>query len=270
MAVKAIIAGAAGRMGRIISQLIFQHPEIDVVAAVEAPESPYVGKDLGEVIGLPKTGIIIEDSLEKVIEKGDVIIDFTFHKASLNHARINARYGKAMVLGTTGFSKEELSEIHELAKKYFPLVQDYNMSMGVNLLTKLIEITARVLSEGYDIEIIEAHHRMKKDAPSGTALKLAHAIARVLERSEEHFRFCREGIIGERHPLEIGIQTIRGGDIVGEHTVMFAGMGERIELTHRASSRETFARGAIRAALWVIGKPPGVYNMLDVLGLKEL
>ncbi|MGC9141291.1 MAG: 4-hydroxy-tetrahydrodipicolinate reductase [Caldimicrobium sp.] len=270
MPVKAIIAGAAGRMGRTIAQLIFQHPEIDVVAAFEAPDNPYVGRDLGEIIGLPKTGIIIEDSLEKIIEKGEVIIDFTFHKASLNHARINAKYGKAMVLGTTGFSKEELSEIHNLAKNHFPLVQDYNMSMGVNLLTKLVEITARVLSEGYDIEIIEAHHRMKKDAPSGTALKLAQAIARVLGRVEENFRFCREGIIGERPSQEIGIQTIRGGDIVGEHTVMFAGIGERIELTHRASSRETFARGAIRAALWVVGKAPGVYTMLDVLGLKEL
>lgn len=270
MPVKAIIAGAAGRMGRTITQLIFQEKEIDVVAAFEAPDNPHVGRDLGEIAGLPKTGIIIEDSLEKVIDKGDVIIDFTFHKASLNHVRINAKYGKAMVLGTTGFSKEELSEIHELAKRHFPLVQDYNMSMGINLLTKLVEITARVLSEGYDVEIIEAHHRMKKDAPSGTALKLANAIARVLGRSEKNFRFCREGIIGERPATEIGIQTIRGGDIVGEHTVLFAGIGERLELTHRASSRETFAKGAIRAALWVVGKAPGVYTMLDVLGLKEL
>ncbi|PMP97488.1 MAG: 4-hydroxy-tetrahydrodipicolinate reductase, partial [Thermodesulfobacterium geofontis] len=171
---------------------------------------------------------------------------------------------------TTGFSKEELAEVHELAKKYFPLVQDYNMSMGVNLLVKLVEITAKVLSEGYDIEIIEAHHRMKKDAPSGTALKLANAIAQVLGRSDKDFRFCREGIIGERPINEIGIQTIRGGDIVGEHTVLFAGIGERLELTHKASSRETFARGAIKAALWVVGKAPGVYNMHDVLGLKTL
>jgi 4-hydroxy-tetrahydrodipicolinate reductase len=144
------------------------------------------------------------------------------------------------------------------------------MSTGVNLLVKLCEITARVLSQGYDIEIIEAHHRMKKDAPSGTALKLAQAIAKVLGRTDKDFRFCREGIIGERSESEIGIQTIRGGDIVGEHTVLFAGIGERIELTHRASSRETFARGAIRAIKWVYGKEPGVYNMLDVLGLKDL
>lgn len=270
MPVRAIVAGVAGKMGRTITQLIFQNPEIDVVAGFEAPESPFVGKDLGEVVGLPKTGIIVENSLEKVIEKGDVLIDFTFHKASLQHARINAKYGKAMVLGTTGFSKEELAEIYELAKKHFPLVQDYNMSMGVNLLTKLVEITAKVLGEGYDIEIIEAHHRMKKDAPSGTALKLAQAIAKALGRSEEDFRLCREGIIGERPSQEIGIQTIRGGDIVGEHTVLFAGIGERLELVHKASSRETFARGAIRAALWIVGKTPGVYNMLDVLGLKDL
>ena len=270
MAIKAIVAGAAGRMGKTIINLIFQNPQIDLVAAFEHPENPVVGRDVGEVVGLPETGIIIENSLEKVIEKGDVIIDFTFHKASLEHARINAKYGKAMVIGTTGFSKEELAEVHELAKKHFPLVQDYNMSMGINLLVKLVEITSKVLSEGYDIEIIEAHHRMKKDAPSGTALKLANAIAQVLGRSDENFRFCREGLIGERPAKEIGIQTIRGGDIVGEHTVLFAGIGERIELTHRASSRETFARGAIKAALWVVGKAPGVYNMQDVLGLKEL
>ncbi|RKX58281.1 MAG: 4-hydroxy-tetrahydrodipicolinate reductase, partial [Thermodesulfobacteriota bacterium] len=177
---------------------------------------------------------------------------------------------KAMVLGTTGFTKEELEEVHNLAKENFPLVQDYNMSLGVNLLCKLVEITARILSEGYDIEIIEAHHRMKKDAPSGTALKLANIIAKVLNRTEENFRFCREGMIGERPSQEIGIQTIRAGDIVGEHTVLFAGIGERIELTHKASSRETFARGALKAVLWVVGKEPGVYNMWDVLGLKNL
>ncbi len=270
MAIKAIVAGAAGRMGRTITNLIFQHPEIDLVGAFEHPEHPAVGKDVGEIIGIPKTGIIIENSLEKVIEKGDVLIDFTFHKASLEHARINAKYKKAMVLGTTGFTKEELEEVHNLAKENFPLVQDYNMSLGVNLLCKLVEITARILSEGYDIEIIEAHHRMKKDAPSGTALKLANIIAKVLNRTEENFRFCREGMIGERPSQEIGIQTIRAGDIVGEHTVLFAGIGERIELTHKASSRETFARGALKAVLWVVGKEPGVYNMWDVLGLKNL
>lgn len=270
MPLKVILAGAGGRMGRMIAQLILQNPELELSCAFEAPDSPFVGKDIGELVGGPSRGVVIEDSLEKVIEKGEVIIDFTFHKASLQHARINSKYKKPMVLGTTGFSKEELSEIHTLARDNFPLVQDYNMSMGVNLLTKLVELTAKVLSDGYDVEIIEAHHRMKKDAPSGTALKLAQAIAKVLNRSEDNFRYCREGIIGERPPLEIGIQTIRGGDIVGEHTVLFAGIGERLELTHRASSRETFARGAIKAALWVADKKPGVYSMLDVLGLRDI
>ncbi|NPA39111.1 MAG: 4-hydroxy-tetrahydrodipicolinate reductase [Thermodesulfobacteria bacterium] len=270
MAVKAIVAGAAGRMGSTIIRLIYQHPEIDLVGAFEHPEHPAVGKDVGEVVGLPKTGIIVENDLEKVAEKGDVIIDFTFHKASLENAKKNVKFKKAMVIGTTGFSSEELNELHQIAKENFPLVQDYNMSTGINLLCKLVEITARVLSEGYDIEIIEAHHRMKKDAPSGTALKLANVIAKVLGRGEEDFKFCRHGLIGERSDREIGIQTIRGGDIVGEHTVLFAGIGERIELTHRASSRETFARGALRAVLWVVGKEPGVYNMLDVLGLKNI
>ncbi len=270
MPVKAVVAGAAGRMGRTICKLIFEHPEIDLVGAFEHPESPAVGKDVGTLIGIPETGIKVVDDLGKVIENADVVIDFTFHKASLENARKNAKYGKAMVIGTTGFAEEELSEIHSLAKEHFPLVQDYNMSTGINLLCKLVEITARVLSEGYDVEIIEAHHRMKKDAPSGTAFKLARAAAKALGLSEEDFCFCRKGIIGERPAKQIGIQTIRGGDIVGEHTVLFAGIGERLELTHRASSRETFARGALRAALWVVGKAPGVYTMQDVLGLKEL
>ncbi|MBA2848161.1 4-hydroxy-tetrahydrodipicolinate reductase [Thermosulfuriphilus ammonigenes] len=266
--VKAIVAGAAGRMGGRIIHNIVQTEGIELVGAFEHPQSPAVGKDVGEVVGLPKMGIVVEDSLEKVIEAGEVIIDFTFHEASLNHARINSKYGKAMVIGTTGFSKEELEEIHRLAQESFPLVQAYNMSTGINLLYKLVELTAQVLSEGFDIEIVEAHHRLKKDAPSGTAIALANVIAKVKGWDDSRFRFCRQGLIGERPEEEIGIQTIRGGDIVGEHTVFFAGIGERIELTHRASSRDTFARGAVRAAKWVVGQPKGVYDMHDVLGLK--
>ncbi len=269
--VKAIVAGAAGRMGSTIIRNILKTEGIELAAAFEHPESPVVGRDVAEVLGLPeKTGVVVEDSLEKVVEKGDVIIDFTFHTASLEHARLNARYGKAMVIGTTGFTKEELAEVHELARKNFPLVQAYNMSLGINLLYKLVEIATRILGEDFDIEIVEAHHRMKKDAPSGTALALANVIARTLGWDDSTFRFCREGIIGERPRKEIGIQTIRAGEIVGEHTVLFAGPGERLELTHRAASRDTFARGAVRAALWVVGKAPGVYDMHDVLGLKEV
>ncbi|WP_022852927.1 4-hydroxy-tetrahydrodipicolinate reductase [Thermodesulfatator atlanticus] len=266
--VKAIVAGAAGRMGTRIIHNILEADDITLVGAFERPDSPAVGKDVGEIIGKPPLGVIIEDSLEKVIEKGDVIIDFTFHEASLANARTNASYGKAMIIGTTGFSKEELEEIHELARKHFPLVQAYNMSLGINLLYKLVEMATKVLGEDFDIEIVEAHHRMKKDAPSGTAIALANVIAKTLGWDESTFRFCREGIIGERPKKEIGIQTIRAGEIVGEHTIYFAGTGERIELTHRASSRDTFARGAVKAAIWVVGKAPGVYDMHDVLGLK--
>ncbi len=267
--IKAIVAGAAGRMGGRIIHNIVQTEGIELAGAFEHPESPAVGKDVGEVVGLPKMGIVIEDALEKVIEKGDVIIDFTFHEASLAHARVNARYGKAMVIGTTGFTKEELNEIHDLARQKFPLVQAYNMSLGINLLYKLVEVASRVLGDAFDIEIIEAHHRLKKDAPSGTAIALGNVIAKTLGWDESSFRFCREGIIGERPQKEIGIQTIRAGEIVGEHTVLFAGTGERLELTHRAASRDTFAQGAVKAALWVVDQAPGVYDMHDVLGLKE-
>ncbi len=266
--VKAVVAGATGRMGSRIIQNILKTEGIELAAAFERKDHPAVGKDVGQILGLPEMGIPIEDALEKVIEKGDVIIDFTFHEASLAHARINAKYGKAMVIGTTGFSKEELSEIHQLATQHFPLVQAYNMSLGINLLYKLVELATRVLGQGFDIEIIEAHHRLKKDAPSGTALALANVIAQTLGWDESSFRFCREGIIGQRPSQEIGIQTIRAGEIVGEHSVLFAGPGERLELTHRAASRDTFAQGAVKAALWVVGKAPGVYNMQDVLGLK--
>ncbi|RUM87427.1 MAG: 4-hydroxy-tetrahydrodipicolinate reductase [Thermodesulfatator sp.] len=267
--VRAIVAGAAGRMGSTITRHILGTEGIELAAAFERPGHPAVGKDVAEILGLAeKTGVVVEDALEKVIEKGEVIIDFTFHEASLAHARINARYGKAMVIGTTGFTKEELAEVHELARKHFPLVQAYNMSLGINLLYRLVELATRVLGEDFDVEIVEAHHRMKKDAPSGTALALAQVVARARGWDESTFRFCREGMIGERPRKEIGIQTLRAGEIVGEHTVLFAGPGERLELTHRAASRDTFARGAVRAALWVAHQAPGVYNMQDVLGLK--
>ncbi len=264
--VRAVVAGAAGRMGSTIIRNILNTEGIELAAAFEHPKNPAVGKDVAEVLGLSKPlGIVVEDSLEKVIEKGDVVIDFTYHEASYSHAKLNAKYKKAMVIGTTGFSKEQLEEIHSVARENFPLVQAYNMSLGVNLLYRLVEVATQVLGEDFDIEIIEAHHRMKKDAPSGTALALAQVIARVLGWGEDSFRFCREGIIGERPKKEIGIQTVRAGEIVGEHTVLFAGPGERIELVHRASSRDAFARGAVKAAKWVVGKAPGVYNMQDVL-----
>ena len=267
--VKAIVAGAAGRMGGRIINIIHETEGIELGGAFERPDCPHVGQDAGVVAGVGELGVQVEDSLEKVLDKGDVIIDFTFHEASLNHARVAAEAKKPMVIGTTGFTDDELREVHSLAQGNFPLVQAYNMSTGINLLYKLVELTAKVLGQGYDIEIIEAHHRMKKDAPSGTAIKLLDVASNAMGwKKDECARFCREGLIGERPQQEIGVQTIRGGDIVGEHTVLFAGIGERVELTHRASSRDTFAKGAVRAALWVVDKSPGVYDMHDVLGLR--
>ena len=182
--------------------------------------------------------------------------------------RIAAGKGKSMVIGTTGFSKEDLTEIGTLTKTV-PCVLASNMSLGVNLLLKVLQDIARVLGDDYDIEIVEAHHRLKKDAPSGTALKMAQVIADAVDRNlEEVAVYARKGIIGQRTKKEIGIQTIRAGDIVGEHTVIFGGLGERIEITHKASSRDTFARGALKAALWLAGKPSGLYDMQDVLGLR--
>jgi 4-hydroxy-tetrahydrodipicolinate reductase len=184
------------------------------------------------------------------------------------HLREASRRGKAMVIGTTGFTKEDMAEIESLTRN-IPCVLASNMSLGVNLLLRVLKDIAKVLGDDYDVEIIEAHHRLKKDAPSGTALRMAEAVAGALGRDlDEVAVYARKGMIGQRGKKEIGIQTIRAGDIVGEHTVIFGGLGERVEITHKASSRDTFARGALRAALWLGGKPAGLYDMQDVLGLK--
>jgi 4-hydroxy-tetrahydrodipicolinate reductase len=202
------------------------------------------------------------------VKAGDVLIDFTLPEASLDHIRECAEHGKPAVVGSTGFSKEQLAEIGKYAQK-IPCVVSPNMSIGVNLCFKILEEIAKTIGEDYDMEIVEAHHRMKKDAPSGTAMKMAQVIAHAVNRNLDQVGvYARKGMIGERSKKEIGIQTLRAGDIVGEHTVMFAGKGERIELTHRAHSRDTFAAGAVRAAKWVVGKKPGLYDMQDVLGLK--
>jgi 4-hydroxy-tetrahydrodipicolinate reductase len=230
--------------------------------------SPAVGQDAGAVAGLESLGVTVADSLDSVIDQGDVIIDFTISEASLKHSRIAASHKKPIVIGTTGLAREELDEIRQLAKD-FPCVLAPNMSVGINLLYKLVDTAAKVLGDDYDVEIVEAHHRMKKDAPSGTALQLGRVIAASLGRDfNEVGLFERHGFIGERSKKEIGIQTLRAGDIVGEHTVLFGGIGERIEIVHKASSRDTFAKGAVRAALWIVEQPAGFYDMQDVLGLK--
>ena len=267
---KVIIAGAAGRMGRRIGFMVNEHPDLQIAAGFERSDSPDLGKDMGALGGYGTTGILVADGLETVIDQGDVIIDFTFHAATMEIARKAAEKNRAMVIGTTGLTPENLQELSDLTKS-FPCVQAPNMAVGVNVLFKLAAKVAAILGNDYDMEIVEAHHRMKKDAPSGTAMKLGEVMAQAVGRDLDNVGvFARHGIIGERSDKEIGLQTIRAGDIVGEHTVYFAGAGERLELTHRAHSRDNFARGAALAAAWVVNQPNGLYTMFDVLGLQDL
>jgi 4-hydroxy-tetrahydrodipicolinate reductase len=266
--VRIAVAGAMGRMGSRITALSREYEGIELTGVFERKGHKDIGKDIGGLLGLGNLGLTLQDGIDKVIDAADVIIDFTHSGSTLEHLRVASLKGKSMVIGTTGFSKEELKEVEGLTQK-IPAVMAPNMSVGVNLLLKVLRDISIVLGDDYDIEIIEAHHRLKKDAPSGTAMKMAQVIASALNRDLDDVAvYTRKGMIGERTKREIGIQTIRAGDIVGEHTVLFGGMGERIEITHKASSRDTFARGALRAALWVHGKEPGLYDMQDVLGLK--
>ena len=266
--IKIAVAGAAGRMGSRITALSKEYPELKLTGAFERKGHGAIGKDIGTIVGIGETGIKLSDSLEDIIDNADVIIDFTTPGSTKENLKVASGKGKAMVIGTTGLSKDDMKEIEPFTKN-IPCVMASNMSTGVNLLLKVLQDVAKVLGDEYDIEIIEAHHRLKKDAPSGTALKMAQVIADAVNRNlDEVAVYARKGIIGERAKKEIGIQTVRAGDIVGEHTVLFGGLGERIEITHKASSRDTFARGALRAAQWIAGKPAGLYDMQDVLGLK--
>jgi 4-hydroxy-tetrahydrodipicolinate reductase len=266
--IKAIVAGAAGRMGGRIIHTLEATEGILLAAAFERPDHPSVGSDVGTLLGLGNKDIKVAADVSTVLEKGDVLIDFTHHEASVEHIRRAVAAKKPMVIGTTGFTSDEAKTLRELAQQ-IPCVQAPNMSMGVNLMFKVVEDMARILGDAFDVEIIETHHHHKKDAPSGTAIRLAQNVAAALGRDLEKVGvYERHGIIGERRPEEIGIQTIRGGDIVGEHSVLFAGVGERLELTHRAHSRDNFARGAVKAAMWVVKQPPGLYDMQHVLGLK--
>lgn len=268
--INVIVAGAAGRMGQRIGYMVSQHPELNYAAAFEAVGSPAIGRDPGEMGGWGSAGVTIEEGLEAVVNKGDVIIDFTFHKATMEFAKIAAAHKTAMVIGTTGLSTENLDELKTLSKN-FPCVQAPNMAVGVNVLFKLAAKAASILGDDYNMEIVELHHNKKKDAPSGTALKLAEMAASGVNRNLADVGvYERNGIIGERSVEEIGVQTVRGGDIVGEHTIYYCGPGERIEITHRAHSRDNFAQGAAKAAAWVATKEPGLYTMFDVLGLQDL
>ncbi len=267
--IKVIVAGAAGRMGSRIITLIQASDGIEVAGAVEQPSHITIGRDAGENLPTGRIGVNIEPDLQNCIEKGDVVIDFTSHDASIRHFEIAAQKGCAIVIGSTGFTTEEI-ERAEILAKHAPCVLSPNMSVGVNVMFKVLKVAAGILGDDYDVEIVEAHHNLKKDAPSGTAVKMAEVVAVTLGRDlKEVGVFSRKGLIGERKKTEIGIQTLRAGDIVGDHTVMFCGGGERLEFIHRAHSRDNFALGAIRAAKWIVGKENRLYDMQDVLGLRE-
>jgi 4-hydroxy-tetrahydrodipicolinate reductase len=266
--IKTIIAGAGGRMGGRIVQLINETQDMTVAGAFEKSDHPAVQKDLGEWLGIGNKGLPIASDLKEVIDQGEVIIDFTFHTASLEHLRLASARHKPIVIGSTGFTSEEMEEIKTLCRSV-PCLLAPNMSVGVNVMFKVVGDVAKALGEEFNIEILEVHHKMKKDAPSGTAMKLAQVLAQARSQDLEKVAvYERKGIVGERTPGEIGIQTFRAGDIIGEHTVLFGGMGERIEIIHRAHSRDTFVRGALRAARWIISQKNGLYDMPDVLGLK--
>ncbi len=265
---KIVVTGAAGRMGGRIINLATEAPELQVAGAVEMAGHPKMGQDAGYVAGCGDLGVMIGDSLEAALANADLLIDFTFPQVSLRNAAVCARLGKAMIVGSTGFTPDERKQLDGYAEKA-PIVFAPNMSVGVNVCFKLLKDLAKTLGDGFDVEIVELHHNKKKDSPSGTAVRMGEVVAEALGRDyNEVANYHREGMCGERSGEEIGMQTVRGGDIVGEHTVYFIGMGERIELTHRAMSRDMFARGAIRAAGWIKGKAPGIYDMQDVLDLK--
>lgn len=265
---KIAVSGSAGRMGKRILALSHEHPEVEIVGALEAVGHPALGKDAGETAGVGNIGIPIVSDVSAVLKDCDVLIEFSSPEASLAHVEYAASAGKGIVVGTTGFTEEQKRRLNQVGAATRCLVAP-NMSMGVNLLFKLVENAARVLGSEYDVEIVESHHRLKKDAPSGTAKKLAEIAAEALGRDlTKDGVYGRSGIIGERTREEIGVMALRGGDIVGEHTVMFVTNGERIELIHRAHSRDALAKGALQAALWLVSQPNGLYDMQDVLGLK--
>ncbi len=264
-----VITGVTGRMGSTLVRVVTDTPGLKVVAGTERPGSSARGQDVGAAA---KLGVALQaqvhEELAAALAGAAVVIDFTSPEASCAHAKVCAERGVAMVIGSTGFTPEAKEKVREAAAR-IPIVLAPNTSVGVNLVIRMAGELARWLGESYDVEIVEAHHRMKKDAPSGTALRLAEEVAAATGRTREHFRLAREGQVGERPRGEIGVQTLRGGDVVGEHTVFFFGDGERVELTHRATSRDQFARGAVRAARWVVQQSPGLYDMMDVLGLKD-
>lgn len=263
--IRVVVCGACGKMGRMIIQGVAQQEDMPVVGAIEFAEHPQLGQDAGDLAGVGTIDVPVTADLPAALEAADVVIEFTTPTATIEHLRSVVAAGKAMVIATTGYSETGLATLHALATQ-IPCVMAPNMSVGVNVLLQAIEVVAKALGDDYDVEVIEAHHNQKVDAPSGTALRIAEVLAQALGRSLPDVGvYGRHGIVGARTHKEIGVHAIRGGDIVGDHTVLFAGAGERLEVTHRAHSRESFARGAIRAARWVVDAPKGLHDISDVL-----
>jgi len=260
------IAGASGRMGQMLIEAVQAADDCVLTGALDISASPAVGQDAGAFAG-QATGVLITSDLVTGLKDSQVLIDFTRPEGTLAHLAVCRTLGVGVVIGTTGFSDAQKAQIAEAAKD-IPIMMAPNMSVGVNVTLKLLEMAAKALATGYDIEIIEAHHRHKVDAPSGTALKMGEVIADALGRDlKDCAVYAREGVTGERDPSSIGFATIRGGDIVGDHTVLFAGTGERIEISHKSSSRATYAQGSLRAVRFLAGHKAGLFNMFDVLGL---
>lgn len=266
--IKVVIAGCSGRMGHVLLECVFADANLVLSGALDRADNPQLGRDAGEQQG-KISGVIVTDNIQVALKGADVLVDFTRPEASMLYLSACQTANVQMIIGTTGFSIEQKLAI-EAAAKNIAIVFAPNMSVGVTLLINLVQSAAKILNEGYDIEIIESHHRHKVDAPSGTALRLGEAAATALGRNlEECAVYGREGVTGERDPTTIGFATVRGGDVVGDHTVLFAGIGERVELTHKASSRATFALGALRAVKFLNDKTSGLYDMQDVLNLKK-
>jgi len=267
--IKVVIVGAGGRMGRRLVARVAEAEDMELVGATEYPESPFVGSDAGTLAGIGETGVAVSVELEPVLSKADAVVDFSTGDVVANaEAAVSA--GAAVVIGTTALDAAAKGRLAELAGNGGRIVLAPNMSVGVNLLFHLVAEVAKTLGDDYDIEIVETHHNKKKDAPSGTAVRLAEVAAEALGRSyDKDVVHGREGIVGERTRREIGVHAVRGGDVVGDHVVLFAGDGERVELVHKASSRDTFALGALKAARFLQSSAPGLYDMMDVLGLRR-
>ena len=262
------IIGAAGRMGTRLIQAVCETEGLTLSGAVERDGHPQLGMDAGLTAGAGELGVLLTSDLDAAVAAADVLIDFTFPEVTLNNLSVCARHSKMLVSGSTGFTPEQKQQVEEFAKT-IPVVLAPNMSVGVNACFKLLKEAAGILGDDFDVEVVELHHNKKKDSPSGTAVRMGEVVAETLGRDYNQVaNYHREGMCGERTHAEIGMQTVRGGDIVGEHTVYFIGMGERIEISHRAMSRDMFARGAARACVWLQNQPAGLYDMQDVLGLR--